>query len=102
MFPLTIDLSVARATGESLRTIRRHGFSFSRQHQSDPAYQDIQLVVDCPFCRRPVIYPAVVDRGETLLAECSICDIEFDFDLDEVYVLEASSSSAPTLRRQAC
>ena len=101
MFPLTIEQTVARATGESVGRIRRLGFSTHRQDHSNTA-DDIQLVLDCPFCRRPTFYPGFDDQGEILLAECQICDVEFEFDLREVYVLAASPSATSSFRRQAC
>ena len=53
--------------------------------------EDVRLVVDCPFCGRPVEYPGLVGKGTPALAECSNprCDVYFDFAVDDVYVLRS-------------
>ena len=102
MTSLSIDRTVAQITGESLRRIRRVGFSvFTEEHEDSPS-DAVQLVLDCPFCRRPLPYLGLVRLGEPPLAECLICDVEFEFDLDEVYILASPTASLATIRRHAC
>ena len=52
-----LDHEVADATGESLRTVHRLGFSVL---PDDPVGRDpdpLYLVIDCPLCRQPTFYP---------------------------------------------
>jgi hypothetical protein len=81
-----LDCAVADATGETLQTIHDLGFSLLTRDQDDlePA-EDLRLVVDCPFCGRPVPCPDRAGDGTPPLAECLRCDVEFPFDGDEVY-----------------
>jgi hypothetical protein len=86
---LAIDRAVADATGEPLSTIRRLGFEpAARPHEPG----EIALVLDCPFCGRPVAYPGRGRGGEPAMAECGRCDVYFDFPDDEVYVAETAVS----------
>ena len=56
-----LDRAVADRTGESLRTVHRLGFRLGcRSPSLEP--EDLRLVVDCPFCGRPVPYPGPVAR----------------------------------------
>jgi hypothetical protein len=102
MASLTIDQTIARITGESLRRIRRIGFSLPVERYTDSNADELEVVLDCPFCRRPLPYPSLVSLDDPSLAECLICDVEFEFDRDEVYVLVTPMSSLPSHRRQAC
>ena len=52
-----LDRSIAGLTGESPRTIHRLGFGLQPIRAADPKPEDLRLVVDCPFCGRPVPYP---------------------------------------------
>jgi hypothetical protein len=88
---LAIDRAVAAATGEPLSTIRRLGFGPAAPHAPDPA--EIALVLDCPFCGRPVAYPGRGRRGEPAMAECGRCDVYFDFAVDEVYVADTTAAT---------
>jgi hypothetical protein len=83
-----IDHAVADATGESLRAVRKHGFSLPGELESD----DFELVLDCPFCGRPVPYPGRARDGSAFLAECLRCDVYFGFDEVEVYAAPADCS----------
>jgi hypothetical protein len=83
-----IDQAVAEATGESLRTVRNHGFSAPAMLEPD----DITLVLDCPFCGRAVPYPGRARDGSAVLAECLRCDVYFGFDEAEVYGAAAEHS----------
>jgi hypothetical protein len=76
-----LNSAVARRTGESIKTVRRRGFGMLAQDQHDLEPEEIVLHLDCPFCGRPVAYPGAA----TELAACDHCDLDFDFDVDEVY-----------------
>jgi hypothetical protein len=81
-----LDRSVAARTGESLRTVHRLGFQPDQTGALEP--EDLRLVVDCPFCGRPVPYPGLIGNGKPALAECADprCDVYFDFAIRDVYV----------------
>ena len=82
-----LDRAVVRSTGESLRTIRRLGFSSSRPAVLEP--EDLTLAVDCPFCGHPG--PLSPSRfGPSLLAECPRCDVEFAVPPEDVYAAAAA------------
>ena len=85
-----LEHAVARSTGESVRTVRHLGFSIQRP-APPPARsaEDVRLVLDCPFCRRPVAYPGLARDDSAALAECDACDVYFDFDPVEVYATGA-------------
>ena len=85
---LAIDRAVAAATGEPLSVVRRLGFGPDEAHRREP--DDLALVLDCPFCRRPIAYPGRGRSGEPAMAECDRCDVYFDFADAEVYVAEAA------------
>ena len=80
-----LDHAVAGATGESLRTVRRLGFSLQAARPADQDPEDLRLALDCPFCRQPVPYPGPAGDGLAPLAECPRCDVDFDFVAAEVY-----------------
>src|SRR5690349_14118543 len=52
-----LEAAVADATGESLRTVHRLGFGLLAGPGDGRGPEDLELVLDCPFCRRPVPYP---------------------------------------------
>jgi hypothetical protein len=85
-----LEHAVAGRTGESRHTIHRLGFGL-QPDVSNLESEDLRLVVDCPFCGRPVEYPGLVSKGTPALAECSNprCDVYFDFAIDDVYVLRS-------------
>jgi hypothetical protein len=88
--------SVASITGESLSTVRALGFELLTEVDNQLEPEDLRLVVDCPFCRKPVPYPNDALKNSLRLAECSNCDVEFPFAEDEVYAagtIEVSSST---------
>ena len=85
MTKLALDRAVAAATGETTSTIRRLGFGPAAPPEPD----DVALVLDCPFCGRPVAYPGRGRGGAPAMAECGRCDVYFDFADDEVYVADA-------------
>ena len=82
-------LDVAGATGESAVTIKRRGFGLMATHSADLEPENLCLVLDCPFCGHPVAYPGAVSDGAQALAECLLCDVYFDFALEEVYATES-------------
>jgi hypothetical protein len=90
MTQLQLDRTVARKTGESLRTIRHLGFGIDAVGPPDLEPEDLHLAVDCPFCGRPCDLPA----GLATLAECSVCDVDFDYDPDDVYAAAEVGSVA--------
>jgi hypothetical protein len=87
-----LDRAVASRTGESLRTVRRHRFSTPAVDPGGEDPADLRLVVDCPFCRRPVPYPGPAGDGSASLAECLVCDVYFDCGPDDVYAAGPASA----------
>ena len=92
--------AVAAITGESLRTVRRLGFSTRTRSTlpDDHDREDLHLVLDCPFCGQAVPYPGRVGGGVNPLAECLTCDVDFDFSLDDVYAWGALSAGTKPRR----
>jgi hypothetical protein len=88
-----LEIAVADATGESLHTIHRLGFSILGAAPDGPGPEDLTLVLDCPFCRRPVPYPGRCRDGSNPLGECLDCDVYFGFGDDEVYATGARAAS---------
>ena len=89
MTQLQLERSIARSTGDSLRTVRRLGFG-PGVGSLDLEPEDLRLAVDCPFCGRPCALPA--DRfGTTPMAECETCDIDFDYRPHEVYTVSVEA-----------
>jgi hypothetical protein len=92
--PLTqaqLDCAVASATGESLDTIRGLGFSTLADDRAGLESEDLCLVLDCPFCGRPIPYPGLVRDGSPALAECDRCDIYFETEPGDVYAADSRS-----------
>lgn len=89
-----LNRQVARLTGEPLHAIRRIGFSMAATSPDRHEPEDVVLVLDCPFCRRPVPYPGLTGDGSATMAECDRCDVYFDFDPAEVYPLPTDDESA--------
>ena len=81
---------VARITGEPLSRVSSMGFSVTSLDPADLEPEDVQLVLDCPFCRRPVPYPGPAGDGSETLAECDRCDVYFEFGVEEVYTLPSN------------
>jgi hypothetical protein len=77
--------SIASATGESLRTIHGLGFSLVTESPDDLEPENLQLVIDGPFCRGPLPYPGLAGDGSLPMGECLSCDLFFPFEADEVY-----------------
>jgi hypothetical protein len=90
-----LESAVAAVTGESVRTVHQLGFGISARRGGVLEPEDLRLVVDCPFCRRPVPSPAWAGDGSLTLAECLDCDVYFDTSADEVYAAPASNRVQP-------
>ena len=91
-----INHQVARITGEPIENITALGFSLLRPGGESMEPENIRLVLECPFCGRPVPYPGSAAAGSEPMAECARCDVCFDFQRDEVYV--SVSAMAATSR----
>lgn len=77
---------VARATGESHRTIRQRGFSLLRL-EVPLAVPAPQLCLSCPGCGAEV--PLTAQEGQLPeWAECERCDIAYPFEEYEVFLSE--------------
>jgi hypothetical protein len=91
-----LEHQVARITGDPLMIVIRLGFHVTSRQPFGLEPEDVQLVLDCPFCGHPVSYPGQAsDRSETL-AECNRCDVSFGFDPDEVYTIDAEQRIGAT------
>ena len=75
-----LDHAVAAATGETVATVHRRGFSILPAEPRDPGDEPWHLVVACPHCGRAVDYPGRARDGAPILAECLDCDIYFAAD----------------------
>ena len=76
---------VARATGESLSTIRSRGFSVLELEVPVPDVAD-SLCLSCPGCGTDVPLPAASDGTLPEWAECDQCDIAYPYHHDEVFL----------------
>ena len=83
-----LDRAVTSASGESLRTIRRLGFSLLPDAHDAPLPEELGLFSDCPFCGRPLPYPGRTSDGSAAMGECLRCDVYFEVDPREVYAAE--------------
>ena len=81
-----LEDEVADATGESRDLIHTLGFSLVSDDRTDPHPEALYLVIDCPHCRGPALFPGQFPDGSTPLAECPGCDALFGFDVLDVYV----------------
>ena len=94
-----LNHQVARITGEPIGNITALGFSLLRPGGESMEPEDIRLVLECPFCGRPVPYPGSAAAGSEPMAECERCDVYFGFDVFEVYATAAQKPSNMTRRR---
>ena len=81
---------IARATGESPRTIRQRGFSLLRL-DVPVAPLSAQLCLSCPGCG------AEVPLASTPLpewAECDRCDIAYPYDESELFLPDGDLACA--------
>jgi hypothetical protein len=90
-----LDCAVADSTGESLDLV--HQFGFSLPAVLEP--EDLCLVLDCPFCRRPVPFPGRVRGGDLAQAECLDCDVYFEPREHEVYAADLAMLALPARSR---
>ena len=81
-----LDHEVADATGESIRTVHRLGFSVLPDEPADSDPEPLYLVIACPRCHRPTVFPGQLPDGSCPMAECPDCDALFAFDVRDVYV----------------
>ena len=81
-----LDAAVATATGESIGLVRSLGFSLVAAGPDDPESGEMDLVLDCPTCGRPVAFPGRAGDGSPALAECHRCDAYFAFGPEDPYV----------------
>lgn len=83
-----LERAVARATGESRRTIRRYGFSVV---PDDPPsiIAPAHLGLDCPGCGAGI---SLHDTHPKLpeFAECPRCDAVYPYEFEELYLAETS------------
>jgi hypothetical protein len=93
-----LDRTVARRTGESLRTIRHRGFHVQAGPPGDLEPEDLQLCVTCPFCGRSNPLPPG-PGGLPALAECEGCDVDFDYRPAEVYAVGPTTPARTTRPR---
>jgi hypothetical protein len=61
------------------------GFSLVTHSPDVLEPENLQLVIDCPFCRMPLPYPGLTGDGSLPMGECLACDVYFPFEADEVY-----------------
>ena len=83
-----LNRQLARITGESSSTIALLGFSLMREPRRGPEPGNLELVIGCPFCGRPVPYPGPSRPGSDPMAECDRCDVYFGFDPREVHAVD--------------
>ena len=82
-----LQRAVAARTGESVRTIRQHGFNLLRLDVPIPRPVS-RLCLACPGCGSDV--PLTADAGALPeWAECEQCDIAYPYDDDEVFLPDA-------------
>jgi hypothetical protein len=87
---LEIHRAVARATGESPRTISRRGFSLD--HGRPQPCDDLQFGLDCPGCGQQLLLdprPLTQQPGEV---ECPRCDAIYDIHPEELHVVAAPAT----------
>ena len=82
-----LQRAVAARVGESVRTIRPHGFSLLRLNVSVPQ-PAARLCLACPGCGSDV--PLSGNEGELPeWAECAQCDIAYPYRDEEVFLPDA-------------
>ena len=75
---------VARATGESVHTVLRRGFSVLRLEV--PLKPASQLCLSCPGCGGEIAVEATIDGIWPAWAECDMCDIAYPYDDQELFL----------------
>lgn len=89
MTQMQLTCQIARITGEPQTTVNRLGFRVIPEQPDGLEPEDVELVLDCPFCGHQVLYPGLTGNGSETLAECDRCDVYFGFDPDEVHTIRA-------------
>jgi hypothetical protein len=90
-----LNHQVARITGEAIDCITALGFSLLRPGVESMEPEDIRLVLECPFCGRPVPYPGSAAPRSEPMAECERCDVYFGFLPEEVRDIPVERSRRP-------
>ena len=75
---------VARATGESVHTVLRRGFSVLRLEV--PLKPAPQLCLACPGCGSEVAVEVTMGGIRPDWAECDACDIAYPYDDQELFL----------------
>jgi hypothetical protein len=87
-----VESAVCRATGENRRLVRSYGFSLVEEEPqliSSPS-----LTIDCPGCGAS-LEASNISTGSLKFIECPRCDAVYPFAIDEIYVLEGSTTAQP-------
>jgi hypothetical protein len=90
---IQLTCQIATITGEPLSACNRLGFSVIPEQPDGLEPEDVELVLNCPFCGHQVLYPARARDGSETLAECDAREVYFGFDPDEVYTIGADQSN---------
>jgi hypothetical protein len=90
-----LEDAIAQATGESVRTVHRLGFSIAGDPAAQLEPENLTLCIDCPFCGHACTYPGLAGDGMAAMAECLSCDVYFEFASDEVYAAPSDNDGAP-------
>lgn len=87
----TLERAVARATGESRRTIRHYGFSLVPD-EAPTSEAAACLGIDCPGCGAEI---ALSTENVTLpeLAECTRCDGAYPYAPYELYLADVQEDA---------
>jgi hypothetical protein len=79
------ERALVRATGDTRRTIRQHGFTLLEDDGDSTS--EPTIAINCPGCG------ACLDTGSNPMPEfvdCPRCDATYPYSESEVYVAEAS------------
>ena len=90
-----LNNQVARITGEPIGNIKSLGFSLLCPSSESMEPENIRLVLECPFCGRPVPYPGPAAEGSEAIAECEQCDVDFDFLPQDVRDIQVERPRRP-------
>lgn len=81
-----IDRAVARATGESRRTVAAIGFSL--WEPDEPVETQLHVALDCPACGRLVRLTPEQYADPEHDVECAGCDSAYLYQPEELFALE--------------
>jgi hypothetical protein len=90
-----LNHQVAKITGEPIGNITALGFSLLRPGGESMEPEDIRLVLECPFCGRPVQYPGSAAAGSEPMAECERWNVYFGFLPQEVHDIPVERPRRP-------